>query len=149
MCTSLKIVPHMCNMIIKQLEGDYFRILSVYLEDETQLISCMQTLETCIKGCLTRGCGGIESVRETIALQDERTRTISLTLKRKARARIERWLSCVHMVLCRVQNDIGAVRRIVREDIESGETAASSDMSGFINFVRTSMRKPCGGDVKI
>lgn len=124
-------------MIIKQLTSDYYSILSIYLDDETKLMNCMQALETCIKGCISRNMT-MESVRETLAAQNVKTHAVSTTLKRKARVRVEQWLSSVEMVLGRVQGDLSAVRRVINDDVSRSEEAAHPDMAGFISFLRSS-----------
>jgi len=124
-------------MIIKQLASDYYSILSIYLDDETKLMNCMQALETCIKGCISRSMT-MESVRETLAAECVKTHAVSTTLKRKARARVERWLSSIEMVLGRVQGDLSAVRRVINDDVSRSEEAAQPDMAGFISFLRSS-----------
>lgn len=124
-------------MIIKQLTSDYYSIFSIYLDDETKLMNCMQALETCIKGCISRGMP-MESVRETLSAQNVKTHAVSTTLKRKARARVERWLSSVAMVVGRVQGDLSTVRRVINDDVARAEEAAKPDMSGFISFLRSS-----------
>lgn len=124
-------------MIIKQLSSDYYSILDIYLDDETKLMNCMQALETCIKGCITRGMS-MDCVRETLSAQNVKTHAVSTTLKRKARCRVERWLSSVAMVVGRVQGDLSAVRRVINDDVAKAEEASKPDMSGFISFLRSS-----------
>ena len=127
----------MTRMIIKQLASDYYNILIIYLDDETKLMNCMQALETCIKGCVSRGVG-MGAVRATLSAHNDRAFAVSTTLKRKARARVERWLSCVETVISRVQSDINAVRQVIKDDVARSEDAAQPDMAGFLNFLRAS-----------
>ena len=126
----------MTRMIIKQLTSDYYSILSIYLDDETKLMNCMQALETCIKGCISRGLT-MDSVRETLSAQNDKTHAVATTLKRKARARVERWLSSIDMVLGRVQGDLSTVRRVINDDVSRSVDAAKPDMAGFISFLRS------------